>query len=76
MTPTTVLSKECIYEKKVAEIQSRQAISAENGRYKVEKLAKAEKQAQKAVEERAAKRAEAEARQAKYAAMAAPKTRR
>ena len=38
VTARTVLTQECIYEKKVAEIKARQAISSENGRYKVEKL--------------------------------------
>ena len=67
VTARTVLTQECIYEKKVAEIKARQAISSENGRYKVEKLEKAEEQAAKRAEERAAKRAAAKAAQAKYA---------
>ena len=73
VTARTVLSKECIYEKKTAEIRARQAISAENAQYKVAKLQAAEEKAEKKAAERAAKLAEAEAKRAKYAAMAAPK---
>ena len=69
VTAKTVLTQECIYQKKVAEIKARQSISAENGRYKVEKLAAAEQKAEKAAAERAAKRAAEDAKRAKYAAM-------
>ena len=67
MTATTKLTQECIYEKKVAEIKSRQAISQQNGQYKVAKLADAEEKAAKAAAERAEKKAAVAAAQAKYA---------
>lgn len=67
MTATTKLTQECIYEKKVAEIKSKQAISAQNGAYKVQKLQDAEEKAAKAAALRAEKKAATAAQQAKYA---------
>ena len=61
------LSKECIYEKKVAEIKARQAISAENGQFKVDKLANDERKATADAEKKARAAAETKARHAKYA---------
>ena len=68
VTARNPLSQECIYQKKTAEIRARQAISEQNGQYKVEKLAAAEKRAAEAAEKKAAKAAEIRAQQAKYAA--------
>ena len=64
---TNRLSKECIYEKKVAEIKARQAISQENGAYKVEKLQAAEEKAAAKAAKQAQRDAETKAAQAKYA---------
>jgi len=67
VTATTKLSKECIYEKKTAEIKARQAIQAQNGQYKVEKLAAGEKRAAELAAKKARELEEMKARQAKYA---------
>ena len=67
MTATNQLTKECIYEKKVAEIKARQQISAQNGAYKVEKLKEAEDKAAAKAAAKAQRDAETKARQEKYA---------
>ena len=67
VTRSTTLSIECIYQKKVAEIKAKQAIQAENGGYKVEKLRVMEKRAEEAAVKRAERAAEIKAAQAKYA---------
>lgn len=67
VTATTKLSSECIAKKKVAEIKARQEINELNGRYKVEKLERAEKRAAAEAAQRAERDAEIKARQAKYA---------
>ena len=54
-------------ERKVAEIRARQAISEQNGAYKLEKLQAAEKKAAADAAKRAEREAEIKARQAKYA---------
>ena len=64
---TNRLTKECIYTKKVAEIKVRQAISQENGVYKVEKLRAAEEKAAAKAAKQAERDAEVKAAQAKYA---------
>ena len=67
VTATNQLTKECIYEKKVAEIKARQQISAQNGAYKVEKLKEAEDKAAAKAAAKAQRDAETKARQEKYA---------
>ena len=52
---------------KVAEIRKRQAISEQNGIYKVEKLESAKQKALADAAKKAEKEAEMKARQAKYA---------
>ena len=67
MTPTTKLSQECIAQKKVAELKSKQAITALNAQYKVEKLEKIEREKAEAAARKEARAAEIRAAQAKYA---------
>ena len=62
------LTKECVYEKKVAEIKARQAISQENAEFKVQKLKAAEEKAAAVAAKQARRDAETKERQAKYAA--------
>ena len=56
---------------KVAEIRARQSISELNGRYKVEKLEKSDKQQAERAAKQAAKNAELQAKREKYAVKAA-----
>jgi hypothetical protein len=67
VAPDTRLSKECIYEKKTAEIRARQLMADDNGRYKVAKLKQIEEQAALRAERDSADRAARKAAQAKYA---------
>ena len=67
VTATTKLSKECIAQKKVAEIKSKQAITEQNAQYKVERLELIEKRQADEAAKKAAERAAAAERQAKYA---------
>ena len=60
-------TQECIYQKKVAEIKAKQAINAENGQYKVDKLVAAEKRAAERAARQVERAAEVRAAQAKYA---------
>eukprot|EP00322_Chrysochromulina_rotalis_P024996 CAMPEP_0115866396 /NCGR_PEP_ID=MMETSP0287-20121206/20225_1 /TAXON_ID=412157 /ORGANISM="Chrysochromulina rotalis, Strain UIO044" /LENGTH=169 /DNA_ID=CAMNT_0003320957 /DNA_START=12 /DNA_END=521 /DNA_ORIENTATION=+ len=67
VTSTTVLTQECIYEKKTAEIKARQRMQEQNAIYKVEKLEAAKKKAAADAAKAAARAEEVKARQAKYA---------
>jgi len=67
VSPTNKLTKECIYEKKVAEIKARQAIAEQNGKYKVANLERGEAREAKKVAEKAAKDAALQAKLDKYA---------
>ena len=74
VTARTTLSKECIYAKKTAEIRARQAISEQNAKYKVEKLAADEKKAEERKAKKAAEVAELKAKRARYAGGAKART--
>ena len=67
VTATTKLSRDCIYQKKVAEIRDRQAISQENAGYKVERLEQISVRAERKAAEKAARAAADKARFDKYA---------
>jgi hypothetical protein len=67
VTARNPLTQECIFEKKTAEIRARQAISEQNGQYKVDKLVALEKRAADAKAQKAQKAAGIRAaQQAKY----------
>ena len=67
VTATTKLSRDCIYQKKVAEIRDRQAISQENAGYKVERLEQISVRAERKAAEKAERAAADKARFDKYA---------
>ena len=67
VTATTKLSRDCIHQKKVAEIRDRQAISQENAGYKVERLEQISVRAERKAAEKAARAAADKARFDKYA---------
>uniref|UniRef100_A0A7S4MNX5 Uncharacterized protein n=1 Tax=Prymnesium polylepis TaxID=72548 RepID=A0A7S4MNX5_9EUKA len=67
VTPTSKLTQECIYQKKVAEIRSKQAITEQNAVYKTDMLAEREKRVAAAAARKTAADAELAAKRAKYA---------
>ena len=67
VTAANPLTKECIYEKKVAEIKARQAISQQNAEFKVQKLKQSQEKAAAVAAKQAQREAEMKERQARYA---------
>merc|ERR1712060_681753 len=67
VAPGTRLPQECIDQKQVEAIKERQAINAQNGKFKVDRIAAIEARKAKVAAEKAARNEEIKAAQARYA---------